>query len=275
MKIKYKNMFLYIATISILLYSNCTKDPPPPVSQTQDANSMRIRFENKVGNTDLNLDLQNDTLAPDTKFMYSSVKNKFTISTLRYIVSNIILYNSDGTSWKETDSYHLIEVTNGVIKDEFRIASVPGGKYKKISFTLGVDSLTNHDLSLAKGDLVNISGMSWTWATGYIFYKLEGRFEKPNSFYKLFKIHNGVDRNRKTITLNLPNDATVDKNTAPSVHIISNILSTFGTTAVGSTIIDLNEKPIIMVDAIKDVQIANNNAAALFYVDHVHNDISN
>jgi hypothetical protein len=275
MKTILKKFSIYFIVFISVTLTNCKKDNPTPSVSNEGSNSLTIHFENLMDGSALIIDTETDSVAPPTTFtgVYTNAaSNKLTVKSLKYIISNIVLTKSDGTTWAEPASYHLVEVTDSIANDEFELKNVSGGNYTKITFMLGVDSAANNDLTKAQGDLVELSKMVWTWNTGYEFYRLEGRYQKTN-VYKRYLYSIGLDRNRKTITLDLPTEAKINKTTSNEVHLKNNILASFGITgALGSVIMDISANPTITMDPVNDVKIANNNAAAFFHVDHVHNE---
>jgi len=56
----------------------------------------------------------------------------------------------------------------------FRLPPFPAGDYTEVAFTVGVDAARNRG-GAQSGVLDPARGMFWTWATGYIHFKLEGR----------------------------------------------------------------------------------------------------
>jgi hypothetical protein len=70
------------------------------------------------------------------------------------------------------------------------LKNVPPGKYTSMDFTIGVDSL--HNCSGAQsGALDPANAMFWTWNTGYIFLKLEGKSEASTAPGNIFEYHIG------------------------------------------------------------------------------------
>ena len=67
---------------------------------------------------------------------------------------------------------------------------VPDGEYTGISFIIGVDSLHNCSGAQA-GALDPVNAMFWTWNTGYIFLKLEGKSPASKSPGNIFEYHIG------------------------------------------------------------------------------------
>jgi hypothetical protein len=91
---------------------------------------------------------------------------KYTISKLKYYVSNII-FTTKGQ--REIDKkIHLIDAS----KND-SIVKIDGRKIIGISFTIGVDSALNCS-GAQSGTLDPLNDMFWTWNNGYVFFKLEG-----------------------------------------------------------------------------------------------------
>lgn len=101
------------------------------------------------------------------------------INTLRFYVSNIELSNENEV-WKDPLQAHLIDLEDS---SSLRIET-ENIKAESIRFLIGIDSLTNVS-GILDGDLDPIKGMYWTWNSGYINFKLEGKSSQ-------FKQNNGV-----------------------------------------------------------------------------------
>jgi hypothetical protein len=118
--------------------------------------------------------------APDSFF--SAAGDTIKITKLAYYISNITLENEAGAK-TNLNTYQLIN--EGVSSTKtITLSNIPPDKYKSISFVLGIDSIRNHS-GVQDGDLDPAYGMFWTWNTGYIFFRLIGRFgksDKPISY---------------------------------------------------------------------------------------------
>jgi hypothetical protein len=105
--------------------------------------------------------------------------------------------------------YHLI---NAAGKNEISF-KLPTGKYKGISFLLGVDSASNCS-GAQSGALDALNDMFWTWNSGYVFFKLEGR--SPSSTADLNRIEHHIGGYKpgnnvaRTIRLHLDRDSIVE-----------------------------------------------------------------
>ncbi|MBI3236019.1 MAG: hypothetical protein HYZ42_18620 [Bacteroidetes bacterium] len=62
--------------------------------------------------------------------------------------------------------------------------------YNHVSFVLGIDSVTNVSGALG-GDLDPTTGMYWTWQSGYINVKVEGRSNSCKTRNNEFQFHLG------------------------------------------------------------------------------------
>ncbi len=66
----------------------------------------------------------------------------------------------------------------------------PGWEYRELNFTAGVDSVINTS-GANEGDLDPVKGMYWTWNSGYIMAKLEGRSAVCKTLHHEFEFHIG------------------------------------------------------------------------------------
>lgn len=109
------------------------------------------------------------------------------LETLRFYISGIRLLNNDSLVWKESGSYHLydLEEAKGI-----RLPVPPSLTYNRIRFYIGIDSLTNVSGAMG-GDLDPVKGMYWTWQSGYINFKAEGRSSASTHPKKEFQLHLG------------------------------------------------------------------------------------
>ncbi|GGG40807.1 MbnP family protein [Hymenobacter glacieicola] len=235
---------------------NNTDDPTPEVGE------MDLEFDHVVGSQALVLDAATYT---------NAAGNPFTVSLFNYYVSNIKLTKADGTEWAEPESYHLVK-ENEAATQKVTLKQIPAGTYTKLTFTIGVDSARNV-AGAQTGALDPSHGMFWTWNTGYIFTKLEGRSAQASGNGGLtfhvggFRAPNNTIR---TVSPALPNGTPlyIRADHAPEVHLKVNVLGMFnGPTAASN--IDFRTLSNTMGGA-QSVKVANNYAAGMFRIDHVH-----
>ncbi len=140
--------------------------------------TLKIIFINTIDNTRIVL---NDS-------MYTNPFNeKYTISKLRYYISNVSLNNVSNFS-TEPNSYHLIDES----KEESQSFSfvITAGNYSSLQFLLGVDSL--HNVSGAQtDDLDPAKDMFWTWNSGYVMAKMEGSSSSSKLVNNKYEFHIG------------------------------------------------------------------------------------
>jgi hypothetical protein len=96
---------------------------------------------------------------------------KFTPKAFKYYISDIGFEDDSGKFYLATTDYFLVDEFEPESK---RIAlNIPPGKYRKLRFMIGVDSLRSVS-GVQEGSLDPYHGMFWTWNSGFISAKLEG-----------------------------------------------------------------------------------------------------
>ncbi|MCB0738329.1 MAG: hypothetical protein KDC92_12500 [Bacteroidetes bacterium] len=123
----------------------------------------------------------NDTLLDEDS-------NQFTISAFRFYVGEIKLFYNEFEVGYDSN-YHLIDIEKPQSQSLIFNTDKPL-KFNKVEFVLGVDSATSNSGAMG-GDLDPTKGMYWTWNSGYINFKLEGRHAKCYSRNKEFAYHLG------------------------------------------------------------------------------------
>lgn len=127
--------------------------------------------------------------------------NDYKIELLRMYFSNLTLLKDDGSEVLANEvSYIKFENNHSAAggDGETIIAEVPAGTYKGLRFALGVDSTLNHgDPNIwPQGHPLSIfNNAHWSWNSGYIFTKVEGRVDTAGNgnFDKTFLYHTGTD----------------------------------------------------------------------------------
>ena len=153
-----------LVSAAVLLLVSCRKDPEP-VDESQPApHVLEMRFDPTANGSAVSF---------GTKAYTNPPGDSLSVTMFVYYVSGIRLVRDDGFVYAEHESYHLVRHETG--KNRFELGGVPEGTYHKIEFIIGVDSLRNVS-GAQTGDLDPAHGMFWDWNTGYIFYKLEGRY---------------------------------------------------------------------------------------------------
>lgn len=185
-----------VILVIISIFSSCQKE------EETNKSTLVLDFVGKVGNEKLTL--KNTKFNPGNNF-------RVNIETLKFYLSNIILIKEDGSevlakdvAFVDFDNNHTSNSSNG----ESIILEVDEGKYKGIKMGFGVDrSKNNSDPSVYKEDepLSIYNGMHWSWNTGYIFMKLEGKFDSDttaNILSQDYLFHTGLNELYTAATFN-------------------------------------------------------------------------
>lgn len=137
------------------------------------------------------------------------------IDLLRFYITDIHLIGA-GVSAADTTG-HLIDAAD-TSTCQFDVAPMRPGTYTAIQFTIGVDSATN-TTGAHGGDLDPAKGMYWTWNTGYVMAKMEGRSPVCRSLHHAFEYHIGgfipPYNTARQVTLTIPGGLTVPTNGQP------------------------------------------------------------
>ena len=260
---KYILWLLATATLAVA----CKKDTPPEYNNNVKA-PLSIEFDNIAGTANLQL---------NTGIYSNAAGEQFTVSKLKYYISNISLISTNGEAYTvpHDSSYFLIE--EGV-KDRVMI-QVPEGEYAALRFTLGVDSLRNTmDVSRRAGVLDpagDAADMYWGWNSGYIFFKLEGNSPASTAAANKFQYHVGGFGGYSTATTNNLRSFTIDLsergNAKPragriaNIHLMADILKVLnGSTNMSFATVSMIHSPL------GAVPLANN-YKQMFQHDHTEN----
>jgi hypothetical protein len=205
----------------LTLIASCRKADNPSSTPTS-SGKILLEFANNVGG---------ETLKMDGTWYKNQNNDSFTVSKFNYYISNIKINKADGTSYSETESYHLLQHSLSSSMN-ITLSNVPAGVYNSISYTIGVDSLRNVS-GAQTGALDPTNNMFWSWLSGYIMLKFEGLSPKSKSAGNELAFHiggfSGTNSVLKTITINFPNAITVNGD-VNHVHLNADVLKLFGTT---------------------------------------------
>jgi hypothetical protein len=271
----YKFLSFFLIVISQLIVSSCRSNDDDIQDKT--LGNLQIKFENGFNN------LGDIVLNQTTQTSINGQKHNF--STLKYIISNISLIDENGTEFKynynNPDKGAFIidqaEAKGGIVYVD--LTEIPKGNYKKIKFGLGISPtayLLGQDGQGIFWEKAKEEGMTWSWAAGYIFTKLEGKYGTPSADTE-FMNHtgnmgdttaNGTANLYREITLDLPTTARVSKDITPSVHILADLNQYLS----GKTAITLDISNNMAMGSSTHLVNVSNNLIHMFKVDHVHND---
>lgn len=126
-------------------------------------------------------------------YYHIGVNDSIQFSTLKFYVSAIELWKEDKLIWKENINYRLIDLIE-LKGQQFFLNVDKLINFDVIKFDLGIDSVTNVSGALG-GDLDPTKGMYWTWQSGYVNFKLEGKSNLCNTRHNEFVFHLGGYQN--------------------------------------------------------------------------------
>ncbi len=108
--------------------------------------------------------------------------DNYNIETLRYLISNIYLHSSDGSS-KLLKEVHFIDAADHSTLT-FDAGELDNGTYSKISFTMGLDTSLNTPNRYVNPQNNPIHKHLWWPGDLYHYMKLEGSYDTITQGYK-------------------------------------------------------------------------------------------
>lgn len=155
---------------------------------------------------------QADFSIDENKYFLIQNGDSITIETLRFYMSNIEFQDNGKTIVKDKSTAHLIDAEDAQSL-HFVIDAPQNTTYNQLKFDLGIDSLTNVSGALG-GDLDPTKGMYWTWQSGYINFKIEGKNPRCNTRNHAFQFHLGgynlLHNALQTIVLDIKKDKEIN-----------------------------------------------------------------
>lgn len=150
-------------------------------------------------------------------------------SKFKYFISNIKFKKDDGTYWTEKESYRIIDLATPESLN-LLFKNLPTGTYTEMEYTMGVDSARNVS-GAQTGALAVTNDMYWSWNSGYIMLKAEGKY-LDTAKQKMFAFHLGGFKGtnnivtKRTMKFEGANALTVskDKNSIVSVEVNPGLL---------------------------------------------------
>lgn len=241
---------LIFALLSLTLFTQCKKG-----GLSNDFMSVTIDFDYLFGGAEF---------AYNTAYVTDSGE-ELTFTNVKHYISNIVFERTDGTTWSERESYHLVSP----VEDLITVDSVPFGNYNKIHFMIGVDSIRNNS-GAQEGALDPANTMFWSWNSGYIFFKLEGT--SPASGMGSFSYHIGGYQAPYIASQSLSLDFSVftlalERGGYPIVQLMVDVKRAFDGKEYTHKVSD---KPMIHMPGEEAQQLSINFGQA-FRFDHLHN----
>jgi len=125
------------------------------------------------------------------------------IDNLQCYIAPIEFREKDG-EWITIDDVFLIDFSE---HNPTIVAALPAGSYDAFRMGLGIPPEINTDIDPASYpndhplSVLGSAGMFWTWASGYIFVKYEGKFalESGSQLIEPLSYHCGTDESYRTV----------------------------------------------------------------------------
>jgi hypothetical protein len=241
-----KNIIILFAFLVVI---SCKNDDE---GATKTFGNIELNFNNSIDNTPIVLE----------ETSYTNKSNEtYTISELKYIISNIVLIKANKEEFKYpvADSYFVINEAKSESK-KITLNSIPEGEYTKIRFGFGVDQ-SKYPFESGTANFIPTAEenqMLWNWAAGYKFIKFEGMYTANGGSNTDFLIHVGSHGttldNYQEITLELPSALTIEKSKSPEIVINVDIAKIFD----GINTLSLEQKNSIQVDPVYAPKVAEN-----------------
>jgi hypothetical protein len=170
MKTKFNSIFALIGAIVIIALSACEKDQPIPEPTQPYKGTVELRFVPTMNGEAFQ---QNVNFVGPNNF-------RMNIETLKFYLSDIQLINSSYTTMLSE-----IELVDLVQNDKTISFETDPGTYQQLKFFLGVkkalNGTDNPDFDEAQFPISHplsiYNGMYWSWASGYIFSKIDGKID--------------------------------------------------------------------------------------------------
>lgn len=193
------------------------------------------------------------------------------VKRLQYYLSNPRLLQADGNWWapprdeQSPSGYYLVDAAKPETT-RFQLPSAPAGEYRGIEFTLGVDEARNGS-GAQTGALDPAHGMFWTWATGYIHFKLEGTSPASPESGHAVTLHLGGNGLQRTLFLPFaPKPVRVTSELQPTVHLHADLAAFLG----GAAPLAFARQPLVM--QAKDGAPLADRLGGWLTVDHIHHE---
>ncbi|MBC7903841.1 MAG: hypothetical protein H7Y27_10475 [Gemmatimonadaceae bacterium] len=132
-----------------------------------------------------------DSLRLKLDSVYTNIWGEnYSVSAFKFYISKIDLINTDSNKIYSinAENYFLVDAADSTTWT-VKLKSAPF-RYNKVAFIVGVDSLRNVS-GAQTGDLDPAKGMFWTWNSGYIMAKLEGKSSSSTAANNKFEYHIG------------------------------------------------------------------------------------
>ncbi len=276
---KHIKHFFYIICTAFIIFSVTSCNSDDNNDTISGTGKLSVNFENGFK------DIGGITIGTTTKSTTNGQYYNYTC--LKYIVSNFVLIKADGTEVKYNydnpdKGAFIINQAEGPIEHSVNLDEIAAGDYVKIRFGLGISPsayLLGNSGQATFWTKAQDAGMTWVWASGYRYIRLEGKYGTSATTLTTQYMHhfgnagdyqaNGTPNIYKEITLDLPNAAQVRTDVTPIIHISADFTQHLD----GNVKITLDANTNNAMSTSKQCVLdMTNNLSTMFAVEHVHND---
>lgn len=235
--------------LSALLLQSCRKSIQPQPN----LNRLSVNFRFSFGKEDLKQDQAFTTAQGEP----------ISIRVFKYYLSRFSLVNDAGREILIDSSHYLTDAFQTPARSVS--LSVPDGSYRQLRFWVGVDSALNVS-GVQQGDLDPAKGMFWTWNTGYIFAKLEGRSPVSPAPLQGFTYHIGGFRTgenaRRNIAISFPETLVMRQDANRQLLVQVDAAQWFA----GTHPVRVSVMPSVMDPGTQAMQLADNYSGMFSFV---------
>ncbi|MEW7289814.1 MbnP family protein [Aquimarina sp. 2304DJ70-9] len=255
---------IYIFLAIVISVISCKDDDDNAITPPETFGTVALDFKNTINNTGIELGTDSYT---------NQSNEEYTISELKYIISNIVLIKANGEEFiYPVDRSYFVINQEVVASQKISLSDINAGEYTKIRFGFGVEA-SKYPFESGMADFIPTAednGMLWSWSAGYKFLKFEGTFTFGPKIDEPFIIHVGSHGatldNYQEITVELPEALTIAESSSPEVAINVDVAKIFDSTNTHS----LDKASNVQVDPINAPIIAKN-ISTMFSVTGVTN----
>jgi len=152
------------------------------------------------------------TLVPGALSLTNAAGNRFSITRLDYLLSELSLKRADGTWLDSRDWFAYLSATSS--RTTSTTPGMPAERFTGIRFKIGVPPAVNaadpnhyaadHELH------PQVNGLHWGWQGGYVFLALEGHWLQADGSTGGYSYHVANDENLMTVELPVEFDTSKD-----------------------------------------------------------------
>lgn len=227
------------------LFTGCKKES----SFTQSSSLLKVSFRVFANGRPVN---QIDNFLNGSGESYS-------ISVFKFYTGNYSMSNTQ-TQGRATSTGYFLSSMDDPASLSLEVP-LQGGSYNRMSFNIGIDSVSNVS-GAQTGALDPINGMFWTWNTGYIFAKLEGKSPSSSALNQSVVYHIGGFRQGENairqVILDFPGDQILAFGNGKKTEIVIDV--NLDQWFDGVNRISIASSPVWMTPGGESLRIADNYA---------------